>query len=592
MKSEKKFWIKKVWNITNPSKSYFILGLFLSIVSGLFSLVIPLLIRDIMDQFSKGVSFELLSKLFFFLILGMVFTSFSLYLLSKVGEEIVKNLRDKLWSKLLKLPINYYNKNKSGEMVSRITNDTTVIVNVMTHEIIDLITNCITLILSIIILFTLDIPMTLVLISVVPITLFVVMPLGKRIHDVSFQEQTTMSQLTAYLSQRLSEIKFIKAYNNQLKEIENGKGYFLFLLKCRLKKAKINSILIPIVGLFTHVILIGVIGFGAWRVDQGLISSGELVAFLLYLFQIITPFVQMNHFITSLQEAKGAMKRLFEILEEQEEQEEQIEIVTQNNIILPTELEFKNVSFGYNENQAILKDVSFKIKKGSLTALVGPSGSGKSTIFSLIERFYNPINGDILLGNQSYKYINLNNWRENFSYVSQDTSIFPGTVKENILYGVNKTITDNEIIEISKLANAHEFIMNFPDGYNTQVGERGNQLSGGQKQRIAIARALIRNTNFLLLDEATANLDSESEKQIQESINSLINKQTTFVIAHRLSTIIKADQIIVLENGNITGIGNHNELMNKNKYYQNVIKQQFDNTYLEDELIRLPISNN
>ncbi|MCC2359066.1 ABC transporter ATP-binding protein, partial [Bacillus paranthracis] len=582
----------KVWNITNPSKSYFILGLFLSIVSGLFSLVIPLLIRDIMDQFSKGVSFELLSKLFFFLILGMVFTSFSLYLLSKVGEEIVKNLRDKLWSKLLKLPINYYNKNKSGEMVSRITNDTTVIVNVMTHEIIDLITNCITLILSIIILFTLDIPMTLVLISVIPITLFVVMPLGKRIHDVSFQEQTTMSQLTAYLSQRLSEIKFIKAYNNQLKEIENGKGYFLFLLKCRLKKAKINSILIPIVGLFTHVILIGVIGFGAWRVDQGLISSGELVAFLLYLFQIVTPFVQMNHFITSLQEAKGAMKRIFEILEEQEEQEEQIEIVTQNNIILPTELEFKNVSFGYNENQTILKDVSFKIKKGSLTALVGPSGSGKSTIFSLIERFYNPIKGDILLGNQSYKYINLNNWRENFSYVSQDTSIFPGTVKENILYGVNKTITDNEIIEISKLANAHEFIMNFPDGYNTQVGERGNQLSGGQKQRIAIARALIRNTNFLLLDEATANLDSESEKQIQESINSLINKQTTFVIAHRLSTIIKADQIIVLENGNITGIGNHNELMNKNKYYQNVIKQQFDSKHTENELIKFPILNN
>ncbi|HDR7882056.1 TPA: ATP-binding cassette domain-containing protein, partial [Bacillus cytotoxicus] len=152
--------------------------------------------------------------------------------------------------------------------------------------------------------------------------------------------------------------------------------------------------------------------------------------------------------------------------------------------------------------------------------------------------------------------------------------------------------TDNEIIEICKLANAHEFIMNFPDGYNTQVGERGNQLSGGQKQRIAIARALIRNTNFLLLDEATANLDSESEKQIQESINSLINKQTTFVIAHRLSTIIKADQIIVLENGNITGIGNHNELMNKNKYYQNVIKQQFDSKHTENELIKFPILNN
>ena len=572
MEVEKDFSIKKMWKITNPSKVHFISGLLLSIVSSVISLIVPLLIKDIMDELSKGISFGLISQIAILLILGIIFSALSLYLLSKVGEEIVKKLREKLWDKFLKLPVKYYNDNKSGEMVSRITSDTTAIVNIISSEIVDLITSCITLVLSLIILFTLDVPMTLVLILVVPITLFIVIPLGEKVYDLSFQEQNKMSQLTAYLSQTLSEIKLVKAYNTELKEAKNGKNHFQFLYENGIKRAKINSILTPVLGTFTTIVLIGVIGFGAWRVDQGLISSGELVAFLLYLFQIMAPFIQMNHFLTSFQEAKGSMKRLFEILEEEEE----VQFVTKTYIESPTQLEFKDVSFGYDEKNNVIEDISFKIKKGSLTALVGPSGSGKSTIFSLIERFYNPTNGDVLLDAVSYKNINVEEWRQKFSYVSQDTPIFSGTIRDNILYGKNDKVTDDKLIEIATLANAHEFIVGLSDGYNTQVGERGNQLSGGQKQRIAIARALMRDADFLLLDEATANLDSDSEKQVQEAISALINKQTTFVIAHRLSTIVNADQIIVLEDGRITGFGTHDELLSNHEYYQKVIKQQFE----------------
>ncbi|MBE7123945.1 ABC transporter ATP-binding protein [Bacillus cereus] len=572
MEEENNFSIKKMWKITNPSKIHFISGLVLSIVSSVISLIIPLLIKDIMDELSKGISFGLISQISILLILEIIFSAFSLYLLSKVGEEIVKNLRDKLWEKFLKLPVKYYNDNKSGEMVSRITSDTTAIVNIISSEIVDLITSCITLILSLIILFTLDVPMTLVLILVVPITLFIVIPLGEKVYDLSFQEQNKMSQLTAYLSQTLSEIKLVKSYNTELKEAENGKKHFEFLYNNGIKRAKINSILTPVLGTFTTLVLIGVIGFGAWRVDQGLISSGELVAFLLYLFQIMSPFIQMNHFLTSFQEAKGSMKRLFEILEEEEE----VQVVTKTCIESPTQLEFKDVSFRYDEKENVIEDISFKVKKGSLTALVGPSGSGKSTVFSLIERFYDPTNGDILLDDVSYKNIHVEEWRQKFSYVSQDTPIFSGTIRDNILYGKNDKVTDDKLIEIATFANAHEFIVSLSDGYNTQVGERGNQLSGGQKQRIAIARALMRDADFLLLDEATANLDSDSEKQVQKAINTLIHKQTTFVIAHRLSTIVDADQIIVLEDGRITGFGTHDELLSNHEYYQKVIKQQFE----------------
>ncbi|MCM3736964.1 ABC transporter ATP-binding protein/permease [Bacillus cytotoxicus] len=580
MEEERNVSFREIWRIANPSKKLFMTGLIFSIFSTIAGLCIPLFIKNLMESFSKGLSFSVLATIVVLLLLEFSSSAISLYVLSRVGEGIIRTIREKVWVKLLKLPVSYYDKNRSGEMVSRVTNDTTILMRLISDDIIQLLTNILSIVVSIGILFMLDVSMTLVLLLAVPITLFVVLPLGKKINDLSDQEQKQMSELTAFLSQTLGEIKLIKSYNTEVVEYERGKEQFQMLFQYGMKRAKIRSILSPILGGCTLVILMGVVGFGVWRVDQGLISSGELVAFILYLFQILVPFIEMNQFVTSLQEAKGSTRRLFQILEEEEE------LVVQTEKILegPECLKFEQVSFSYNQRDPLLKNISFAVTKGSMTALVGPSGSGKSTIFSLMERFYEPSAGDILLNGISYRKSNIYDWRNHFSYVAQSSPILSGTIKENIKYGVNHSVTNEEIVEAAKLANAHEFIMQFPKGYDTEVGERGNQLSGGQRQRIAIARALLRGAEFLLLDEATASLDSESEAKIQEALENVSLNKTTLVIAHRLSTILQADQILVLEDGRVTGVGTHEELMDNHTYYKKIVQQQFTIEQNKDEI--------
>lgn len=574
---------RDIWRIANPSKKLFVIGLVFSIASTIAGLCIPLFIKNLMESFSKGFSLPILGTIVVLLLFEFASSAISLYVLSRVGEGIVRTIREKVWAKLLRLPIPYYDKNRSGEMVSRVTNDTTVLMKLISDDIIQLLTNVLSIIVSIGILFMLDVSMTLVLLLAVPITLFVVMPLGKKINDLSDQEQKQMSELTAFLSQTLGEIKLIKSYNTEAVEYERGKEQFQTLFQYGMKRAKIRSILSPVLGGCTLVILMGVVGFGVWRVDQGLISSGELVAFILYLFQILIPFVEMNQFVTSFQEAKGSTRRLFQILEEEEE----IVVHTEQTLEEPECLKFEQVSFSYDHREPLLKNISFAVAKGSMTALVGPSGSGKSTIFSLMERFYEPTSGDIVLNGISYRKSNIHEWRNHFSYVAQSSPILSGTIKENITYGVSHSVTNEEIVQAAKLANAHDFIMQFPKGYDTEVGERGNQLSGGQKQRIAIARALLRGAEFLLLDEATASLDSESEAKIQEALVNVSSNKTTFVIAHRLSTILQANQILVLEDGDITGVGTHEELMENHAYYKKIVQQQFAVEQNKDEISSL-----
>ncbi|MEH7457432.1 ABC transporter ATP-binding protein [Bacillus sp. JJ1127] len=571
MEEQKNVSFRDIWRTANPSKKLFTIGLFFSILSTIAGLGIPLLIKELMEGFSNTFSFSMLGLIAGLLLVEFLSEASSMYMLSRVGEGIVRTIREKVWGKLLSLPVGYYDKNQSGEMVSRVTNDTTVLMTLISDEIVQLITNVLSIVVSIIILFILDVPMTLVLLSAVPITLLVVLPLGKKLADLSDREQKQMSELTAFLSQTLGEIKLIKSYNAEGIEYKRGQHKFQNLFQYGMKQAKIKSVLGPILGMCTLVVLMSVVGFGVWRVDRGYISSGELVAFILYLFQILMPFVQMNQFVTSFQEAKGSTRRLFQILHEKEEEH----VSLSQKVDVPETLTFQNVSFHYNEQSPILKNISFTVKKGTTTALVGPSGAGKSTIFSLMERFYGPTDGDVLLNGNSYCGMNIEAWRKHFSYVAQAAPVLSGTITENITYGMKRTVSQEEVIQAAKLANAHEFIIEFPDGYETEVGERGNQLSGGQKQRIAIARALLRDTEFLLLDEATASLDSESEVKIQRAIENVFASRTTCVIAHRLSTVIQADNILVLENGSITGTGTHEELMKHHVYYKKIVEQQF-----------------
>ncbi|MGG0257365.1 ABC transporter ATP-binding protein [Bacillus toyonensis] len=570
--------LKDIWNITNPSKKDFSIGLFCSILSSLFSLMIPLLLKQIMDNFTQEQIINFGSIIVVVFLLNLACSSISIYVLSRIGESIIQTLRMQVWNKLLKLPINYYDKEESGKLISRVTNDTTILRGLISRDIIQFITNSLSIIVSIGLLFYVDITMTLILLITVPLIMLIVIPLGKKMSTLAQQEQQQISDLTSFLSQMLGEMKLIKSHNTESQEINKGKQHFNNLYIYGMKRAKIYALLTPILGSATLCIILGIAVFGVWKVNMGSITIGTLIAFLIYFFQILMPFMQMNHFITSIQVAKGATNRLFQILQETEEEDKKYD--TTSLIKKETykksnkQIEFKNINFQYKNRSLLLQNLSFSIQKGNKIAIVGPSGSGKSTIFSLLERFYEPTSGEILLNGISQNKINKQEWRKYFSYVSQFSPMLSGTIKDNILYGITKNVTEEELIETTKRAYAHDFIMKLPNQYETDIGEKGSQLSGGQKQRLAIARALLRDTEILLFDEATSNLDSESESHIQETIKNFGSDKTIFIIAHRLSTILHADKIFVLEDGIITGCGTHEELFKTHLYYRKIIEKQ------------------
>jgi ATP-binding cassette, subfamily B, bacterial AbcA/BmrA len=575
MKEKSGATLRELWTLTNPPIGIFILALLLSLTGTAASLTIPLFMKDIMDSFAKSFDFSMLIPLGFLFVIQMAASAVSLFLLSKIGQTIVRNLRTKAWRKLLHLPIPYYDQNRSGEMISRITNDTTVVMSLLSTEIIEVITGLITILGAVVILFTLDVPMTLVLLISVPIILLIMVPIGRKLYKISVNQQKKMSQLTAFLSQMLMEIRLIKAYTTEESEFSTGKKEIDSLYSFGIQKAKIESVLMPLISMVMTGIMVVIVGFGAYRVSTGYISAGGLVAFVLYLFQIVTPMGSIGRFMTSIQSAKGATERLMQILDEPEEKYESGKPKPDGDT-----LSFHQVSFGYGQDKPVLSDISFTAQPGTVTAFVGPSGAGKTTIFSLIERFYKPDSGIISLGGKPADDIRLQEWRRLFSYVSQESPILAGTIRENITYGMDGSVSEEEMIRAAELANARSFIEELPQQYDTQVGERGITLSGGQRQRIAIARALLRNPQFLLLDEATASLDSESERIVQEALDTLLEGRTSFVIAHRLSTVVHADQILVVQDGRITGTGTHQELMDSHPFYRKLVEQQFQSQSL------------
>lgn len=299
-------------------------------------------------------------------------------------------------------------------------------------------------------------------------------------------------------------------------------------------------------------------------------TAGELAAFFIYLFQIIMPITQIIVFLTQFQKTVGATEKVLSILNLEEEKLHEGKSVT----LKEQALHFKGISFGYDSSETILKDINLTAEKGKVTAIVGPSGSGKTTLFSLIEQFYQPLQGEIQFGKESITNYSLKSWRELLGYVSQDSPIYSGTIRDNITYGLQGVIPQEKIKVAAKMAYADEFILDLPSGYETEVGERGIKLSGGQRQRIAIARALLRSPEILMLDEATSSLDSQSEIVVQEALKNLMIGRTTLVIAHRLSTIVEAEQIIFLEKGRVTSVGSHEELYESHALYREFAKQQ------------------
>ncbi|WP_234447138.1 ABC transporter ATP-binding protein [Virgibacillus salexigens] len=558
---------------TNIPKLPLSIGLVGSVITTLVGLSIPLLTRELVDGFSlESVSIMLIVMIAVIFILQAVIDGVSTYMLALVGQKIVARLRERMWRKLIHLPVSYFDKTNSGESVSRVVNDTGIVKDLISQHFPQFISGLISIIGAVAILLIMDWQMTLMMLIAVPITILLMMPLGSKMAKISRSLQDETAVFTGNIQQTLSEIRLMKSSTAETFEERKGLHGISKLFSFGLKESKIFALIGPLMYLIIMAVVVVIIGYGGIRVANGSMSTGSLVAFLLYLFQIIMPITTFAMFFTQLQKAKGATERIIDILDLSEEPGKDGASLTNVNRII----QFHHVSFSYNPTEQVLRNITFAAHPGEMIAFAGPSGGGKTTLFGLLERFYQPTEGEIFIGDTSIEKMSLQTWRSHIGYVSQESAMMAGTIRENLTYGLADAtdISDDRLWLVTKMAYADRFIATFPDQLDTKVGERGVKLSGGQRQRINIARAFLRNPSILMMDEATASLDSQSEKVVQQALTKLMEGRTTFVIAHRLSTIVDADKIIFIENGEITGVGKHQELMDRHALYREFAQQQ------------------
>lgn len=558
----------------NPKKSLFAIGLFLSLLTSGASLIVPQLTKGLIDTSKLAqIDKRMLIVLVLAFVAQLAFGAIGSFLLRYVGESAVKTLREKLWSHLLQMTVGYYDDHKSGESSSRLVNDTTVIKDLVATQFPNFITGAIQLVGSMIILFVMDWKMAAMMFLAVPIMALIMMPIGRIMSRLGRQLQAATADFNAESSEKLSEIRLIKSSNGEEFEKNSGGSFINKIFNLGIKDAKVEAMLQPIITTVMLGLFVGILGYGAVRVQAGTLTSGQLVAFLLYLFNIMMPAASFAMFFSQVQKTMGATERIEQILKTELEP---IEIGKAVDVAGKT-IKAENLSFHYVAHRPILKNVSFEAKPNTVIAFAGPSGGGKSTIFALLERFYQPTGGTVKIGDERIDDLSLTNWRSQIGYVSQDSAVFAGSIRENLQYGLDRTLTEKELWHGLELAYADQFVREFPDQLETELGERGVKLSGGQKQRIAIARAFLRDPKILMLDEATASLDSQSEEKVQRALDQLMEGRTTLVIAHRLSTIVDADHIYFIEKGEVTGHGTHSELIASHPLYAQYVQEQVVN---------------
>ena len=542
-------------------------------LGSLSGLLVPLFTGRLVDKFSvSSINWGMIAIFGSIFLVNALLSGIGLYLLSKIGEKIIYAIRSLLWEHIIQLKMPFFDKNESGQLMSRLTDDTKVINEFISQKLPNLLPSVLTLIGSLVMLFIMDWKLTLLTFITIPVFILIIVPLGRVMQKISTNTQSEIANFSGLLGRVLTEMRLVKVSNTERLELDNAHTNLKKIYRLGLKQAKISAVVQPISGVVMLLTIAIILGFGALEIGTGPITPGTLIAMIFYVIQLSMPLINLSTLVTDYKKAVGASSRIYEIMQEPIEPTEALS-ESKDVTIIDGELVFEHVDFKYDVKK-ILEDVSFSIPQGEVSAFVGPSGSGKSTIFNLIERMYDIERGDIKYGNQSIFDIPLSKWRTKIGYVMQSNSMMSGTIRDNILYGINRKVDDEELIEYAKLANCHDFIMQFDEGYDTMVGERGLKLSGGQRQRIDIARSFVKNPDILLLDEATANLDSESELKIQEALETLMEGRTTVVIAHRLSTIKKAGQIVFIDKGEVTGKGTHHELMVSHDKYRHFVTSQ------------------
>ena len=477
--------------------------------------------------------------------------------------KIDKSYRNLIWKQLMHSPIKLYDKVKPNEMISRVTTDTAQISIIFSYIVPTFITIIYMTIGVIATLFTYDWRLGLAQAIFVPIYVSFYFWYGRWSYTVNRTVQTKLARLTQFLSELLSNIPLIKTFVTEKEEDVRGKKNIQSFYKASVNRGLITWIEHPMTGILGVVQSVLVIGLGIWLISNGSIVVSQWVAYFIYVDLLYGVLATFGSMYVMLKESQGATARIAQIVEHPEE----AYIRKQPLTSVEQDLVFDNMSFNYGEKK-VLSNVSFTVPYGKVTAIVGPSGGGKTTILSLVQQFYQANPNAIKLGETPIEDFHLKEWRNAFGYVAQDSAMLSGTIRENIMYGVAREVSDHELNEAARKANALKFILETPHGFDSDVGEGGGKLSGGQRQRIAIARVILRNPQFILLDEATSSLDTRSEKVVQEAMDNLMLGRTAIVIAHDLTTVRDADQIIVLDAGKVSGIGKHEELMEENELYR------------------------
>ena len=561
-----------------PYMHRLMLAILCTVLAAACNLYLPWIIKDVVDKVLVDKDTFMLyliavSIIVIFIIRGIFFYGQS-YLMSWVGQKVVIDIRGEIFRKLQRLSMSFYDKNKTGTIMSYVTNDVAALQTAMVEKAVELVTEGLILIGSIVAMLWLDWKLTLFTFCTFPIVLWCMDSFGKKIRKNGGEIQECTAELTSVLQETVSSARVIKSFVREEYETDRFDNQNKENFYANMKNIKLNSLLTPVVEFVAAVGVTIVMWYGGRSVIDGDITAGALVAFLVYAVNIANPIKRLTKVAASIQKALAAGDRVFGVLDLPED----IKEVPDAKVLPPVQgkVEFDNVKFSYNLDEEVLNGLSFTVNPGEVTAIVGPSGAGKSTIASLLPRFYDVTGGDIRIDGYSIKDLTLDSLRGQVGIVPQETMLFNGSVYDNILYG-RLDATEEEVYAAAKAANADEFIRQLPQGYETQLGDRGVNISGGQRQRIAIARAILKNPRILILDEATSALDTESERVVQEALDRLMIGRTSFVIAHRLSTIKNADKILVLEHGALVEAGTHDELIAQKGLYAHLYQIQYRN---------------
>ena len=566
----------RLMNYIRPYVKHLAFAIVCIVLAAAANLYVPWIIKDMIDKVLMERDMAMLNLIaggiivvFFFR--GIFYYGQS-YLVSFVGQRVVIDIREALFEKFQRMPLAYFDRHQTGEIMSYVTNDVQALQNALVDKLIELVTESSVLVGSIVLMFYLDWKLTLITLITVPLVGQAMNIFGKKLKKSGIVIQERLADINSLLQESISAVRVVKSFVRERHEIARFHRQNELNFQAEMKNVQLTSLLTPTVEFLAAITVTFILWIGGYEVVQGDLTAGALVAFLTYAVNLANPVKRISRIYGTVQRAMAAADRVFDVIDMEETIHDK-----EGAVPLP-EIEgrvaVKDVSFSYKEGAPALSHVSLEASPGQLVAFVGPSGAGKSTIANLIPRFYEVNEGVIEIDGHDVRDVTLDSLREQIGIVPQETMLFSSSVRENIRYG-RLDATDEEIEEAARAANAEEFILQLPEGYETKIGERGLNLSGGQRQRIAIARAILKNPRILILDEATSALDTESEKIVQAALDKLMVGRTSFAIAHRLSTIFNADCIYVIDGGCIVERGTHEELLAAGGLYSTLYNIQF-----------------